>query len=151
MKRAAGLFNADVFADLVVFYQASDGGVNVHILYGAGDSSAFSIEQDVRDLPFSAGWDWTKIKLAAGLFNSDPYADLALLYQASNGGVDIHVLYGGAGTSIFSNPTTIAQHLLNSDGWVWSQTIATTGLFNADSESDLALLTQLADGGIGIH
>ncbi|MFJ5234538.1 CHAP domain-containing protein [Kitasatospora sp. NPDC088391] len=151
MKLAAGLFNADSFADLVVFYQASDGGVNVHILYGANDSSAFSIEQDVRDLPGTAGWDWTKMKLAAGLFNSDPYADLAILHQTSAGGIDIHVLYGGAGTSIFSNTTTIAQHLLASDGWVWTQTMITSGLFNADSESDLALLTQLADGGIGIH
>lgn len=152
MKVVAGDANGDAWDDLVISHKSTDGGAGIHILYGNVGVNMFANSSTwVRTLPASQGWDWTKMKLALGRFNSDGAADLAILHQVTNDGADIHVLYGGSNAALFSNVTTIVRQLPATAGWAWSKIKIAAGDFNGDAWSDITLLHQLGDGGIGVH
>jgi len=140
-------YDGDSYSDLGLIQKTSDGGMGVSAAYG-NYGTPFQTVQGLRTLPGTAGWDWTKVKIASGYFNSDSYKDIALVHQLSDDGADIHILYGGS--TPFSYTTTFAKHLLASDGWHWSQLKVDAGDYNADGYSDLALVQKNSDGGMGV-
>lgn len=158
MKLAAGPFNGDANADLVVAARrASDDGVGVHIFNG-GAEQFNNASTSIRDLP-GPGWIWSQVKLAAGQFNSDPYADLALLpkYATDGVGIGVHVLYGNLVP--FQDPTTLVRNLAGASGYSWDNVKLTAGPFNGDTYGDIAMFqlsgahdtnVHLLFGGVGL-
>ncbi len=143
-------FNNDTWSDISLLKQRTDGGMDVHVLYGGVGTPFTNSSTLVRSLSGSDGWDWTKVKTATGYFNSDGWEDVAIVHQRTDGGADIHILYGATGTP-FTYASTFARSLPASAGWNWSQMKVVAGKFNGDAYSDLGILHQLADGGIGVH
>jgi hypothetical protein len=149
-----GDFNGDGWGDTVILYRRSDNGVDIHILYGGVGTSMFTQSQTfVRSLLGTDGWDWTKIKVVAGKFNTDQYADLALLHKIADGGMDVHVLYGGAGTNMFSaSYPPFIRHLYGAtEGWSWDVVKVVSGNFNGDAWDDILIAHHLTTGGVDIH
>jgi len=145
-----GDFNGDSYNDTLIVHETSDGGADIHVLYGGIGTAMFANSTTwLRSLPASDGWDWTKMKLAVGYFNSDSYADLAIVHQRTDGGADIHVLYGGS--TPFTNSTTFVRSLPGTSGWNWSQMKVVSGDFNGDGYDDLAIVHQLGDGGANVY
>ena len=151
MKLVAGRFNSDNLADVAILFRLPDNSIDVHILYGGMPIFSSSYMTFIRRLSNTAGWDWTKIKVVSGDFNADGYDDILMAHQLSDGGADMHVLYGGIGPAMFTNSTTFVRRLAGTDGWNWSQMKLAAGMFNADGAADLAIVHRLGDGGMDVH
>ncbi|MFC1402429.1 MULTISPECIES: VCBS repeat-containing protein [Streptacidiphilus] len=120
MKVTAGDYNGDHFSDLAILHQTSDGGSDVHLLFG-GTSPLSNTTTWLRSLPAASGWNWSQMMVESGDYNGNTYADLAILHQRTDGGADVHVLYGGPGTSPLGNTTTITRSLPGTSGWDWTK------------------------------
>lgn len=150
IKTSAGDYNSDNFTDIAVAHQLSDGGADIRVLWGGSGIPFTFPETFVRNLPASAGWDWSKMILASGKFQADAFSDLAILHQTGDGGFDAHVLYGSTGTPFQHNPTLV-QHYPGAAGWDWSKIKAASSDYNGDSFTDIAVAHQLGDGGADIR
>ncbi len=162
---AGGDFNADGFADLAIGIPGEDIGSLVdagaiHVLYG--DLTGFKgkdefLHEDtnrVRDIA-EAG-DLFGSSVASGDFNKDGFSDLAVGVpgQDVGGTVDaggIHIFYGGgAGLKPPGNQTfnmdSPAMVGTASAGDAFGATLS-SGDFNGDGGSDLAVAAPLADVG----
>lgn len=149
IKTTSGDFNGDSFRDIAVVHQLINDGAHVHVLWGG--SAVFGYpETFTRALPAADGWQWTKMKVVAGRFNGDGYADLAILHQLVDGGFDAHVLLGSTGIP-FQNSVTHMRRLSGVDGWDWNKIKTTSGDFNGDGYADVGVLHQLADDGADVH
>jgi hypothetical protein len=148
MKLASGDFNGDGYADVAIVHQTSDGGADVHILYGSSGNPLQNTITITRHLTAAEGWNWSQMKIASGDFNGDGYSDIAILQQVGVDDTDVHILYGGA--TPFQNTTTFVRHLYAADGFAWSKIKVATGYFNADSYADLAIVHQRSDLGADV-
>jgi hypothetical protein len=167
---AAGDFNGDGFADLAIGIPFEDvGSVTdagaVHVLYGsAGGLQATSPDdqfwhQDSPDVEDSAEkWDWFGWSVAAGDFNGDGFADLAVgvrledVGEAVNAGA-VHVLYGSAGGLQATSPDDQFWHQDSPDvedsaeSWDHFGFSVAAGHFNGDTFHDLAVGAPYEDVG----
>ncbi len=142
-------FNGDVYGDLAVLHERTDGGVDAHILYGSMGTPLQTPDSHVRGLPGSSGWDWDLVRTASGDFNGDGFKDVALVHKNGSGGADVHILYGQANP--FQYAETFVRSLPASSGWNWDLMKLEAGKYNGDGYGDLAILHKLPDGGIGVH
>ena len=150
VKTSSGDYNGDSFSDIAAATQRSDGGVDIHILWGGSGTPFTQTSTLARQLPASSGWDWTKIKLESGRFQADSYSDLAIVHERTDSGADVHVLYGSTGTP-FQYSTTLARQLPGTSGWDWNKMKTSSGDYNNDNYTDIALAHQLSDDGADIH
>ena len=149
MKLVSGDVNGDGYDDVVVAAKLSSGGAGFHVLTGGVGNAALN-NQDVntswRDLPAPA-WYYDNMKLAAGPFNADNAADVAIVYN--NAGINLHILNGGA--EKFTNASTLLQTLPSGSGWNWNLVKLAAGQYNDDVYADLVLLHKDTDGGMAVH
>ncbi|HZM81211.1 MAG TPA: galactose oxidase-like domain-containing protein [Candidatus Limnocylindrales bacterium] len=144
-----GTAYGDPFSDLTLLHRLPDNGFDAHLLLGGAGIPFQNTVSYAGRMPASIGWDWNKIKPATGDFNSDGYADVALVHQLPDNGADLHVLWGG--TNPFTNPATFVRRLAASAGWRWTDFKVVTGRFNGDNAADLAILHRLPDNGFHAH
>jgi hypothetical protein len=144
-----GDFNGDGYGDAVIVHKnATDNGANIHILYGAAGTPFLYPATYAQSLPASL-WDYNKMKLAVGRFNTDAYSDLAIIDQRTDSGANVHVFYGSSGTPF--QAATTQREMTAAEGWVWSQMKIVSGDFNGDGTDDLAIGAKRTDNGMGIH
>jgi hypothetical protein len=174
---ATGDFNGDGFSDLAVGapgedYHGTDDGV-VNVVYGSRNRLSPTavpdqlLSQDTPDVEGTAeDHDEFGASLAAGDFNGDGYADLAVGVPYEDGGASnqgyANVIYGGPGGL---SPTGVPDQLLSQDSpdvegigedddrFASSLTAAD---FNGDGRSDLAIgvpnedYSATNDGGVNV-
>ncbi len=146
----AGDLNGDGYGDAVMVHKhAADNGADVHVQFGA----AGGLQSPTYVTTLATGtWDWNRMKFAVGKFNSDPYADLAIVYKQGDGGAAVHVFYGAPGPGLPLQTFTTQRTMDYADGWNWDQMKIVSGDFNADGADDLAIgAKRPSDGGMGIH
>ncbi len=150
VKTSSGDYNGDGFVDIAAVHQLVDGGADVHVLWGGTGTPFVYPTTFVRRLSASDGWNWDKIKVESGKFQGDNFSDLAILHKIGDGGFDVHVLYGSAGTPFQYNPT-LARRFSGTDGWNWDKLKTSSGDYNGDGFDDIAAVHELADGGADVH
>ncbi|MFI1201713.1 FG-GAP repeat domain-containing protein, partial [Streptomyces sp. NPDC020883] len=96
----------------------------------------------------SDSWNWNASKLTTGDFNGDGKTDLAVLYNygRTDDGKRNHTglwVFSSAGDG-FKAPRKVWDSA--SDSWNWNASKLTTGDFNGDGKTDLAVLY---DYGVG--
>jgi hypothetical protein len=145
-------FNGDGAADLAIGAQGEDFGAGVvHVLYGSapGGLTATGSQLWSQNSPGIAGGaeqnDHFGIELAAGDFNANSAADLAIGTSGENNAAGVvHLLYGsspsglsGSGSQLWSqNSPGIAGGAEPDDSFGY---ILVAGDFNGDSAADLAV------------
>ena len=149
IKASSGDYNGDGYSDVALVHKISDGGADVHVIWG-GSGTPFASETSVRHLPASDGWNWSDMQVVSGKYQSDNFADLAILEKRADGGVDVNVLYGNATTPLSSTPA-LARSLPGTAGWSWKDIKASSGDYNGDGYSDVALVHKISDGGADVH
>jgi surface antigen len=152
IKISANDFNGDLYDDIAIAHQRGDAGADISMLWGLDGIPFTATTSPVRQLAGTAGWDWSKMKLESGKFQKDPYGDLAILHQRSDGGFDAHVLYGSTGTPFQYSPTLASSFTgVGGGNWDWSKIKTSSGDYNGDSYGDIAVVHQLPDGGADTH
>lgn len=151
MKVVSGDFNADGLDDIVIGHKLSDGGMDVHLLTGATGEAALANPDTARKRLAGPTWSWDNIKLAAGPFNSDASADLAIVHKRADGGLNYHVLKGATDTQSLTQEEGYVHELPGSSGWDWTKVKLSAGYFNSDTYADIAMLHKRADGGINAY
>nr|WP_232242013.1 VCBS repeat-containing protein [Streptacidiphilus jeojiense] len=134
-------YNGDGFSDLAILHQVTDGGADLHMLFGS-TSPLSNSGTWLCSLAGSAGWSWSNMKAVTGDFNGNGYQDLAILAKRTDGGADVHVLYGGPGSSPLGNTTTITRSLPG-PGWDWTKMKVTAGDTTATTSATSSCFTKL--------
>jgi hypothetical protein len=143
MKIVSGDFTGDGKDDIAIGHKLADtgqgSGMGVHVFYGGVGTADIFKNADTSWKVFAApGWLWNNMKLAAGPFNGDNNADLAVVYN--NAGINIHFFKGGS--QKFGNASTNPK-VLPAPDWDWNLTKLAAGQFNSDVYADIALLHKL--------
>jgi hypothetical protein len=147
----AGDINGDGWGDVVMVHKnPNDNGANIHVLFGSAGTPFQHNPTFVRSLP-APTWDYNRMKFAVGRFNTDAYADLAVIYKQDDNGGYIHVFYGAPGPGLPFQVTTPQRGLPASDTWFWDYMKIVSGDFNGDSLDDIVIGHKLGNGGMGIH
>src|SRR3712207_2733493 len=113
---AAGDFNGNGTADVAVFHRSTDDVVTLHVFWGSKTNTPLGNSQLIRGLSRSQGWDWLRIKMAAGDFNGNGTAGLAGYDCRSGCCAHLQEIWG-------SKPSTALGHshllrgLRRSQGW----------------------------------
>lgn len=150
MKLALGNFTGDNTASLAIIHRLADNGMDIHILYGSTGGLFSNTSTFVRRLSFTDGWNWNTTKLAAGNFNGDAYTDITLLPKLADSSINVHVLFGNAGSYMFTDLRWI-RTLSATDQWDWTKIKVASGNFNGDVATDIEFLHQRTDTGIDVH
>src|SRR3989344_1403050 len=141
----SGDFNGDGDSDIATFYDYGAGSARIHT-FNSSNGSEFAYSG-------SGGW-WSSTNYdlgntyfaVSGKFNSDSYADIALLYSDTAGHTQIH-LFTSTGSG-FSGP----KIWWDSGGYTASRVVGfTAGRFDGDSLTDLAALYDYGSGASRIH
>jgi hypothetical protein len=140
-KMASGDFNADGNADLAMLYDYSGASTGLFVFEAAG--TTFNPRKAWNS--GAGNWEWASTKMASGDFNADGNADLAMLYD-----------YGSASTGIFvfeaAGTGFNVRKAWNSGAgnWEYARTKITSGDFNADGKTDLAMLYDYSNASTGL-
>ena len=137
-------WNADTHA-------ASMSGVTISGFVHASGNSGFNGGRDSMPTPPYLRTASTEDAQYGGDFNGDGWGDTVFLHQIANGGMHIHILFGGIGNAMFTQELTFVRELSGADGWDWAKIKVVAGRFNNDQYADLALLHKIPDGGFDVH
>jgi hypothetical protein len=96
--------------------------MNVWVLWGSKTQTPLRGVQHVNTLAATAGWRWTRTKLVAGDFNGDGTADIAILHQNSDDGMNVWVLWGSKVDTPLSGKQQV-NTLAASAGWRWTRSL----------------------------
>jgi hypothetical protein len=149
----SGDFNGDGKWDIATLYDYGSGATRIHVFRSTGTSF-------VNDNGYAGWWAteagyWPTSKVGnrvvAGDFNADGRADIATLYNYENGAARIH-MFRSTGTS-FVNDNGYSGWWATTSGFDPTQVAGrfVAGDLNADGRSDLAVLYDNGNGGIGIR
>ncbi|MER6051026.1 FG-GAP-like repeat-containing protein [Streptomyces sp. NPDC001793] len=153
-KLTTGDFNGDGKTDLAVLYDygRTDDGKRNHtgLWIFSGTGNGFKAPQKVWDSGKDS-WNWNASQLAAGDFDGDGKTDLAVLYDygRTDDGKRNHTglwIFSGTG-----NGLKAPQKVWDSgkDSWNWNASKLTTGDFDGDGKTDLAVLYDYGQTGNG--
>lgn len=151
MKIVSADFDGDGWDDVAVGHKSASNGMDVHLLTGGVGVSALANSTTFRIQLAGPTWNWSQIKLAAGKFNNDGMADLAVVHARTDGGFNIHTFKGASGLSALTQQESSVGEFPGTSGWNWSQIKLAAGYFNGDAFADLAIIHQRGDGGADVH
>jgi len=126
-KLVSGDFNGDEKTDLAILYKYGTNKTGLWLFISKG--MGFS----VRKVWHSNAWSWDRSKLVSGDFNGDEKTDLAILYKYGTTKTGLW-LFTSKGNS-FS-----VRKVWHSNAFSWDRSKITSGNFNGDEKTDLAIL-----------
>ncbi|MFG2182608.1 FG-GAP-like repeat-containing protein [Streptomyces abikoensis] len=149
-KLTTGDFNGDGKTDLAVLYnygKGADGRNGSALLTFTSNGNGVDEPRKVWDSSTSTwkSWNWDASKLASGDFNGDGKTDLAVLYAQDkvDGRNRTALFFTANDKNGFNEPRKVWDSATWKDGkdsWSWDASKLTTGDFNGDGKTDLAVL-----------
>ncbi|MFC4512725.1 FG-GAP-like repeat-containing protein [Streptomyces ehimensis] len=145
VKLTSGDFNGDGKTDVAALYnygKTADGLYRTGLFTFTSTGTGFNAPVKVWESSSSSwkSWNWDASKVAAGDFNGDGKADIAVLYNYGNSGSR-----NESGLLTFtSNGNGLAEPRKawesGSTSWNWNSSKMVAGDFNGDGKSDIAVL-----------
>ncbi|MFF4225409.1 FG-GAP-like repeat-containing protein [Streptomyces abikoensis] len=149
-KLTSGDFNGDGKTDLAVLYnygKGADGRNGSALMTFTSNGNGVDEPRKVWDSSTSTwkSWNWDASKLASGDFNGDGKTDLAVLYAQDkvDGRNRTALFFTANDKNGFNEPRKVWDSATWKDGkdsWSWDASKLTTGDFNGDGKTDLAVL-----------
>lgn len=136
-----GDFNGDGKGDAAILYDYGNSSSGLWIFQSTG--SGFSLIPAWSSGP--GNWEWWRSKLTSGDFDGDGKADLAVLYDYGNANTGIWI-FKSSGASF----TPIPMWSSGPGNWEWSRSKLTSGDFDGDGKTDLAVLYDYGNASSGL-
>ncbi|HEX6501287.1 MAG TPA: VCBS repeat-containing protein, partial [Micromonosporaceae bacterium] len=141
-----GDFNGDGRADLAVMYHYSTGAISMCTSL-ADASGGFGPFNCSLNIPASAGWNWSAIRLYSGDANGDAHADAIMEYHYSDNSIQLFTSLGdtNGGFGAYTG-----SYKLPANAWDWNAYRSAVGDVNGDSRADMVAGYHFPSGSLGL-
>ncbi|MFD7976981.1 FG-GAP-like repeat-containing protein [Streptomyces sp. NPDC059071] len=140
----AGDFDGDGRTDIITAYDYEKATTGLYVAKANSDGG-HNPPQEVWSAD-PGGFDYTRVKWAAGDFNSDGRDDVAAFYGYADGAVAVWSFLSQAA----GPPRTVRSAMLPAGAWNWSLSSVMPGDVNGDGRDDLVFVYDYGGGVTGI-